>query len=241
VHSFFNQIAKLRQQLQDSSLKEEAALRVREQNDDLLAENAKLKQRSEALRKENDSLKKREERLHRVNLEREQQFNEIKAELTRYGNELLKEKREMEEAITLDDTTFDQRRIRSFVGGDPAREFDQVTRDSPVGVIGRGSVIPFVEATEEPEAVGNSSPRNIVIWIGCLVVLALTPLIGGALIARRIRRSKKSESTHAEQLFDSQTNVAQPSPPESVDADEGGRSEADTIPESPYDVELPPL
>jgi hypothetical protein len=126
----------------------------------------------------------------------------------------------------------------TFEGADRQRDYDEVTQKSPTGSIGKGIVVQFEPLTREPIYPGGRGFASLGVWIGCLMVLVSIPLSVGYVKARFFTKSAKSESP-IEQLFDSQAQIEEASPPVSVDVEEDDRPIEITIPESPYNEDSP--
>jgi hypothetical protein len=124
----------------------------------------------------------------------------------------------------------------SFRGNDPAHEHDEVTQDTPAGVIGKGWISTFNAVTSEPSDAEPMYPMTLVIWCCCLGFLVLVPLTGGLIMSAVLSKRSKSDTECPElHLFDSQAGIAEPSPPVSTDIER--EDVPDSIPASPYDTD----
>jgi hypothetical protein len=123
----------------------------------------------------------------------------------------------------------------TFKGANPNRDYDELTQESPIGSLGKGVILPFERLTTDPTYPKRPS---LAIWISCLLLFVIIPLIISYLRARFFAKSAKSKSPQ-QQLFDSQAEISDPSPPPTIDIEPYNPPNPPIIHDSPYDSDSP--
>jgi hypothetical protein len=116
----------------------------------------------------------------------------------------------------------------TFRGGQIQYNYDQITHESPIGVIGRGAFLAFEELHLTPQAESQRELTDAMVWVLCVTGLLVMPFSIGAIITRVFAQRAKSDSAQrsTEDLFDSQAGTVLP--------------EACEAPKTPQPDELPP-